>query len=160
MPFPSSKSTADYGQRGDRLPASSWRQEKRRSWGGRIRTYDPGIQNPVPYRLATPQQYSSLYHNRCPGQSSLHKHRTDAVARARTARPPPNGGIRGHPFYAGAINSSVLTGRQQQRRAPTTAPRGLQKIHLHRREEADVAAVVAGQRDHRNLRALLRRPGP
>jgi hypothetical protein len=25
-------------------------------WGGRIRTYDPLIQNQMPYRLATPQR--------------------------------------------------------------------------------------------------------
>ena len=26
-------------------------------WGGRIRTYGTRDQNPLPYRLATPQQY-------------------------------------------------------------------------------------------------------
>ena len=29
----------------------------RDGWGGRIRTYGTRDQNPLPYRLATPQQY-------------------------------------------------------------------------------------------------------
>ena len=29
----------------------------RNGWGGRIRTYGTRDQNPLPYRLATPQQY-------------------------------------------------------------------------------------------------------
>ena len=30
---------------------------KENGWGGRIRTYGTRDQNPLPYRLATPQQY-------------------------------------------------------------------------------------------------------
>ncbi len=34
---------------------SSHRQPRRSGWGGRIRTFEYGIQSPAPYRLATPQ---------------------------------------------------------------------------------------------------------
>src|SRR5207247_3696572 len=38
-------------------------------WGGRIRTFEYGIQSPAPYRLATPQS--------CPAAISCRTHSTD-----------------------------------------------------------------------------------
>ncbi len=34
-----------------------------RSWGGRIRTYDPRDQNPVPYHLATPHYLNRRFNS-------------------------------------------------------------------------------------------------
>ena len=71
------------------------RRSHTRGWGGRIRTYECGLQRPVPYRLATPQllhHIPALVERQVRPRSAADPFRSQSCwvchRRSRTCRPP------------------------------------------------------------------------